>query len=63
MVCITESGCILDFSEFNKGGDILEYSNGRWSKAVFPVSSDNEFNARVLIDSEFSKLLKSGKFN
>ncbi len=63
MAFLTESGRLIELSEWYKGGDILEFFNGRWSKPERPVSSDDEFNARSLSPEEVEKLIKSGRFN
>ena len=64
MASITESGRIIDVSPMREGKGVLELVNGRWAKAVRPVSSDEIFNARILSDEELSAYMeKSGKSN
>ena len=61
MACVTEEGRILEFAEWYKGGDILEFSNGTWGKPLRPVSSSEEFKARTLSAEEVADIEKFGK--
>ena len=56
MVCITESGRVIDASSF----PVKELVDGAWVKAASPLYGEELMNARVLSDDELKKLVKSG---
>ena len=61
--CITESGRILDTSDFlATGAEIKELVNGAWIPARSPLFGEELYHARVLSDEELRMYVeKSGR--